>query len=61
MLGKEEVPVVYAKLEDVPEWYRPTIEKLIERGALKGVGGDEIQVDETYCRVMTTLDRLGVI
>ena len=61
MLRKEEVPVVYAKLEDVPEWYRPTIEKLIERGALKGVGGGEIQVDETYCRVMTTLDRLGVI
>lgn len=61
MLRKEEVPVVYAKLEDVPEWYRPTIEKLIERGALKGVGGDEIQVDETYCRVMTTLDRLGMI
>ena len=61
MLRKEEVPVVYAKLEDVPEWYRPTIEKLIERGALKGVGGGEIQVDETYCRVMTTLDRLGMI
>lgn len=61
MLRKEEVPVVYEKLEDVPEWYRPTIEKLIERGALKGVGGGEIQVDETYCRVMTTLDRLGVI
>ena len=61
MLRKEEVPVVYEKLEDVPEWYRPTIEKLIERGALKGVGGGEIQVDETYCRVMTTLDRLGMI
>lgn len=61
MLRKEEVPVVYKKLEDVPEWYRPTIEKLIERGALKGVGGGEIQVDEIYCRVMTTLDRLGVI
>lgn len=61
MLRKEEVPVVYKKLEDVPEWYRPTIEKLIERGALKGVGGGEIQVDEIYCRVMTTLDRLGMI
>ena len=61
MLKKENEPVVYATLADVPEWYKPTIEKLIALGALKGVGGDEIQVDETYCRVMTTLDRLGVI
>ena len=61
MLKKEDEPVVYARLADVPEWYRPTIEKLIERGALQGVGGDEIRVDETYCRVMTTLDRLGVL
>ena len=61
MLKKEDEPVVYARLADVPEWYRPTIEKLIERGALQGVGGDEIRVDETYCRVMTTLDRLGMI
>lgn len=61
MLKKEDEPVVYATLDDVPEWYRPTIEKLMSLGALKGVGDNEIQVDETYCRVMTTLDRLGVI
>ena len=61
MLKKEDEPVVYATLDDVPEYYRATIEKLIALGALKGVGGDEIQVDETYCRVMTTLDRLGMI
>lgn len=61
MLRKEDEPVVYATLDDVPEYYRATIEKLIALGALRGVGGDEIQVDETYCRVMTTLDRLGMI
>lgn len=61
MLKKEDEPVVYATLDDVPEYYRATIEKLITLGGLKGVGGDEIQVDETYCRVMTTLDRLGMI
>ena len=53
---------VYRTLYDVPVWYQSTIQKLMDAGALKGV--DEhgtINVDETYCRVMTTLDRLGKI
>ena len=51
--------MIYEKLGDVPEYYRPTIELLMGRGALIGTGGESINVDETYCRVMTTLDRLG--
>ena len=61
--------VTYKTLKDVPAWYRPTIEKLMEQGALKGTDEGEadtlednvIDVDETYCRVMTTMDRLGII
>lgn len=69
-IGEEENQMpTYRKLSDVPEWYRPTIKKLMELGALKGTDeGDPatlednvIDVDETYCRVMTTLDRLGVL
>lgn len=62
-----EMPVTYAKLGDVPAWYRPTIQKLMEQGALSGVSDPDpnsledniLNIDETYCRVMTTLDRLG--
>lgn len=62
----EEMPK-YATLKDVPESYRPTIRKLMERGALRGekdpdsnsLEDNVLNVDETYCRVMTTLDRLG--
>ena len=61
MLRREETAVVYAKLGDVPEYYRATIEKLIALGALRGVGGDELNVDEPYCRVMETLDRMGIL
>lgn len=51
---------VYKTVAGVPKWYKPTIEKLIAAGALQGVDDKgSINVDETYCRVMTTLDRLG--
>lgn len=53
---------VYKTAYDVPIWYQPTINKLIAAGALKGVDDKgTINVDETYCRVMTTLDRLGIL
>lgn len=57
---EDEEMKVYERLEDVPQWYRPTIQRLVAMGALKGVDDEgTIRVDETYCRVMTTLDRLG--
>lgn len=67
--AKEESPMVYEKLGDVPESYRPTIEKLMKKGYLQGtdigkpddLSDNILNVDETYCRVMTTLDRMGVI
>ncbi|WP_299965881.1 CHAP domain-containing protein [uncultured Oscillibacter sp.] len=51
--------VYYEKLENVPAWYRPTVEKLVNAGALKGTATGTLDVSEDYCRVMTTLDRLG--
>ncbi len=59
----------YRTLKDVPEHYRPTIRKLMERGALRGeedpdpnsLEDNAINVDETYCRVMTTLDRMDLL
>lgn len=64
----EEMPK-YATLKDVPESYRPTIRKLMEKGALRGekdpdpnsLEDNVLNLPETYCRVMTTLDRLGVL
>ena len=64
----EDMPK-YRTLKDVPDSYRPTIRKLMERGALRGESDPDpnslednvLNLDETYCRVMTTLDRLGVL
>lgn len=65
----EETALVFETLSDVPEYYRPAIEKLMQSGALVGeydpnpdtLEDNIINVDVTYCRVMTTLDRLGLI
>ena len=56
---KEDDMVCYQTLDDVPEYYRPTVEKLARSGALKGTGADTLNVSEDFCRVMTVLDRLG--
>lgn len=57
----------YERLSDVPDSYRPTIRKLMEQGALKGRSDPDpnslednlLDVSEEYCRIMTTLDRMG--
>ena len=56
---KEDGMTYYKTLDEIPEYYRPTMEKLVETGALKGTGGNELNVSEDFCRVMTLLDRLG--
>ena len=65
--GWEGPMKIYKTIEDVPAGYRPTIEKLMAAGALKGVSDPDpnsledniLNIDETYCRVMTTLDKMG--
>ena len=48
----------YKTLDEVPEYYRPTVEKLVNAGALQGTG-DGLNVSEDFCRTMTVLDRMG--
>ena len=51
----------YATLKDVPEWYKPAVQKAVDKGALNGTGGGELNVSEDLCRTLTVLDRLGVL
>lgn len=63
----DEEEMVYEKITDVPKYYQDALIKLMNKGALVGTDiGDPstiedniINVNETYCRIMTTLDRLG--
>ena len=55
---KEDGMTYYKTMDEVPEYYRPTVEKLVKAGALSGTG-DGLNVSEDFCRIMTVLDRLG--
>jgi len=48
----------YVTLADVPEWYKPAVQKAVDKGALKGTGCG-LNVSEDLCRTLTVLDRLG--
>ena len=48
-------------LEDTPVWCRPSLQKAMDRGVLKGTGGGRLDVSEDFCKVMTVLDRLGLL
>ena len=66
---REEEKTVFQRLSDVPENYRAVIRTLMERGALTGRADPDpenledniLDLSEDYCRVMSTLSRLGVI
>lgn len=50
----------YQTVKEVPKWYKPTIEKLMAKKVLQGIDDKgTLNISEDYCRVMTTLDRLG--
>ena len=59
--GKEDDDevVTYETLNDVPSWYRPSVQKVVEKGALKGSQTGVLNVSEDLCRALTVLDRLG--
>ena len=50
---------VYNSVEDVPEWGRKTVEKLIEKGYIKGTDTG-LCIGETLLRVLVINDRAGV-
>ena len=58
--GEEEM-TYYKTIGDVPADYRPAVQKLLDKGALKGYGDGTINVSEDLCRTVTILDRLGLL
>lgn len=61
MKAEDDEMKYYATLKDVPEWYKPAVQKAVDRGALNGTGGGKLNVSEDLCRTLTVLDRLGVL
>ncbi len=57
---KEELPMIYNYIDDnMPDWARPTIQKLVDKGILKG---DEncLNLTEDAIRILVINDRAGL-
>lgn len=50
---------MYEKVQDVPQWGRPTIEKLVGMGLLQG-GEEGLGLTYDLLRVLVILDRAGM-
>jgi len=52
---------VYKGLNDIPAWYRVAVDTAIQKGILSGTGNGELNLSEDMCRILTVLNRAGVI
>lgn len=52
-------PEIYEFLSDVPEWARPTIQKLVDKGLLQG-SETGLDLDYDMCRIFVVNDRAGL-
>ena len=48
----------YETIDDMPEYYRKEAQKLVDRGALRGVGGGDLNVSEDALRSMIVCQRM---
>lgn len=54
-------PTVYKTIDDIPSYYRDAIQKMIDRGAISGTGGGELNLSSDICRSLTILDNAGLL
>lgn len=54
---KEIIGEVYKTIDDIPEWYKPTIQKLIDGGAIKGTGDNNLNLPEILVRTLVIAER----
>ena len=52
--------MLYNKIDDVPKWAKPTMQKFIDRGALKGNEKGELMLTDVMLRIFVANDRMGV-
>ena len=55
----EDDSVRYKYYDDMPDWAKPTVSKLVKKGYLKGEGGGVLDLTEDTLKVLVVNDRAG--
>ena len=53
--------IVYERPEDLPEWARPTVQKLVAQNALLGDETGNLNLSRDMVRILVVLDRAGCL
>ena len=56
----EALGKIYHYTKDVPDWGRPTIQKLLDKGLYKGTSDADLNLPETLLRILVINDRAGL-
>ena len=51
---------VYHYTKEVPEWGRPTIQKLLDKGLYKGASESDLNLPDNLLRTLVINDRAGL-
>ena len=57
---ESKLPRTYMYTQDVPEWGRATIQKLMDKGIYKGAAPDNLRLTEDMLRIFVVHDRMGL-
>lgn len=57
----EDDEMTYKTIADVPDWGKPLVKKLMDRGSLKGEGNGILNLPESTLKTLVILEREGII
>lgn len=60
-MQEEEDELIYKTINDVPDWGKPLVQKLIARKSLAGDGKGNINLPESTLKTLAILEREGII
>ena len=58
---EEDEEMIYKTLNDVPDWGKPLVKKLMDRKSLQGDGKGNINLPEATLKTLVILEREGVL
>lgn len=57
---KAKLPKTYMYTQDVPDWGRATVQKLLDLGYFSGAAADDLNLSEDMLRIFVVHDRMGL-
>lgn len=54
---KSAIGAVYKTADEIPDYYKPTVQPMIDKGVIKGIGNNNLNLPEVIVRTLVFIDR----